>query len=49
MIFDFALVGLTWLFILGFLILTATMVSDVKPMRDKDIEEGIKSRGELND
>ena len=46
MIEDFAMVGLTWMFIIGFIILAAVVTSDNNGFRDKGIEESILDRNE---
>ena len=46
MIEDFALVGLTWMFIIGFIVFAAVVTSDNNGVRDKGIEESILNRNE---
>jgi hypothetical protein len=49
MIFDFALVGLTWLFLIGFVVLAAYIVSDEPDYNSKvykDLNETILNRNE---
>ena len=49
MIFDLAMVGFTWLFIIGFICFTAYIVSDddvSKTKVHKDLEETILNRNE---
>ena len=50
MIFDIAMVGLTWLFIIGFFIFTAYISSDGTDYNSKayrDLDETIKNRNEV--
>ena len=50
MIFDIAMVGLTWLFIIGFFIFTAYICSDDPDYSSKayrDLDETIKNRNEV--
>ena len=50
MIFDLAMVGFTWLFIIGFLVFTAVVVSDNNDFRNskayKDLNETMLNRNE---
>ena len=50
MIFDFAMVGLTWMFIIGFFILAAYICGDDGPdynsKAHRDLEETILNRNE---
>jgi len=49
MIFDIAMVGFTWLFIIGFIVLAACITSDNTNYNSKvykDLEETIRNRNE---
>ena len=50
MIFDIAMVGFTWLFLIGFFVLAAVVVSDNNDFRNskayKDLEETMLNRNE---